>query len=168
MWILSILPFILQAIIIGIDELWFHRRRGLPRWERIGHPLDTFTILVCVGYVLFVPFSKGTLLPYCLLAALSCLMVTKDEFIHKEHCSGAENWFHAMLFLLHPIALSSAALIWPIVHGAETAPWIAAWLDRREPLELFLKLQFSAVACFMIYQIVFWNFIWKDKPVLKH
>ena len=25
---------------------WFHRRRGLPRWERIGHPLDTLTIVL--------------------------------------------------------------------------------------------------------------------------
>lgn len=68
MWILSILPFALQALTISIDEFWFHRRRGLPIWERIGHPMDTFTILICMGYVLFVPFSKGALLPYCLLA----------------------------------------------------------------------------------------------------
>lgn len=95
-------------------------------------------------------------------------MVTKDEFVHKEHCSGAENWFHAVLFILHPITLTCAGLIWPIVQGAETAPWIASWLvDQREQLSLFLKMQFGGVACFMIYQIVFWNFVWKNKPVLK-
>ncbi len=168
MWILVILPFALQAVTIGIDEVWFHWKRGLPKWERIGHPVDTFTVLLCMGYVLFVPFSKQALLPYCLLSAFSCVMVTKDEFIHKEHCSGAENWFHAVLFLLHPITLASAGLIWPVSWGVETAPWIASWLTQTAILTNFLKVQFFCMFLFMLYQIVFWNFVWKDRPVLKH
>jgi len=28
---------------MGVDEFYFHRRRGLPRWERLAHPLDTMT-----------------------------------------------------------------------------------------------------------------------------
>src|SRR3990167_10478936 len=111
MWLLALLPFLLQAIVIGIDEGWFHLRRGLPRWERIGHPLDTLTVLICMGYVLFVPYSKTAIFPYLLLSIFSCLMVTKDEFVHKEHCPASEHWLHALLFILHPITFVAAGLI---------------------------------------------------------
>jgi len=161
MWILSLLPFILQTVAIGIDEVWFHVRRGLPRWERIGHPIDTFTVLLCMGYVLFVPYSKGALLPYALLAIFSSLMVTKDEFVHKEHCPASENWLHAILFLLHPVTFASAALIWPISQGLDGLAWTSSW--PKEPLRLFLVLQFAAMTLFMTYQIVYWNFIWKTR-----
>lgn len=162
MWKLSLIPFVLQALAIGIDEAWFHRRRGLPRWERIGHPIDTFTVLLCMGYVLFVSYSKEAILPYALLAIFSSFMVTKDEFVHKEHCPASEQWLHALLFILHPIALLSAALIWPVSQGLEIAPWFASWLDQRETLRRFLIGQFSAMSLFMSYQIIYWNFIRKE------
>ena len=60
-----------------------------------------------------------------------------------------------------------AGFIWPVAQGAETAGWIARWLDAPAPLALFLKGQFAAMASFLIYQIVFWNIVWKNKPVLK-
>jgi len=161
MWRLSLIPFALQALAIGVDEIFFHRRRGLPRWERIGHPIDTFTVLLCMGYVLFVPYSKQAILPYALLAILSSLMVTKDEFVHKEHCPASEQWLHAILFILHPITLLSAYLIWPIAQGIETAAWLSSWLEAREFLHSFLIGQFLGMALFMTYQIVYWNFIWK-------
>ncbi|MBI5273137.1 MAG: hypothetical protein HY861_04060 [Chlamydiia bacterium] len=167
MWLLALLPFVLQALTIGFDELWFHCRRGLPKWERIGHPIDTFSVFLCMGYVLFVPFSRGTLIPYCLIAAFSCLLVTKDEFVHKDHCPASENWLHAILFTLHPITLTCAAFIWPVSQGAEVSLWIATWLDQPSSLLLFLRIQFVTMGLFMLYQIVFWNFIWKDKPVIK-
>lgn len=163
MWVLILLPFFFQAVVIGIDELWFHLRRGLPRWERIGHPLDTLTVLLCMGYVLFVPYSKAAILPYLLLSIFSCLMVTKDEFVHKEHCPASEHWLHALLFLLHPITLLAAGLIWPIAQGAPCPEWLSSWLSQQEPLQLFLRMQFAAMACFMTYQIVYWNFIWKEE-----
>jgi hypothetical protein len=161
MYLLSLVPFLLQALAIGLDEVLFHRRRGLPRWERIGHPIDTFTVLLCMGYVLFVPYSKEAILPYALLAILSSLMVTKDEFVHKEHCPASEQWLHAILFILHPITLLSAALIWPSAQGVETAGWLSSWLEVREFLHSFLTLQFIAMSLFMAYQVVYWNFIWK-------
>ncbi len=161
MWRLSLIPFALQALAIGLDEVLFHRRRGLPRWERIGHPIDTFTVLLCMGYVLFVPYSKEAILPYALLAIFSSLMVTKDEFVHKEHCPASEQWLHAVLFILHPITLLSAALIWPSAQGVETAAWLSSWLEVREFLHSFLNLQFIAMSLFMAYQVVYWNFIWK-------
>lgn len=168
MWILSLLPFALQATAIAIDEGVFHVRRGLPLWERIGHPIDTLSVLLCMGYVLFVPFSTKALTLYCILAAASCLLVTKDEFVHKEHCPGAENWLHAVLFTLHPITLTMAGFIWPVVQGIEVAPWIERWLSAPKELHHFLCLQFGAMGFFLIYQIIFWNIVWKNKPVIKH
>lgn len=167
MWILGVLPFALQALCMVFDEGYFHVRRGLPKWERIGHPIDTCSVLVCMAFVLFVPFSKSTLTIYIILAAFSSILVTKDEFVHKEHCPASENWLHAVLFTLHPIALTCAGFIWPVVQGVEVTPWIARWLDQPEKLLTFLNMQFSVMILFLIYQIIFWNFVWKDKPVLK-
>jgi hypothetical protein len=165
---ISFLPFVLQALAIWIDEGYFHVRRGLPKWERLGHPIDTFSVLVCMGYTIFVPFSFSYLMLYIGLAGASCLLVTKDEFVHKAHCPASENWLHAILFTLHPITLASAGFIWPVSQGASVSPWIQSWLGEPGPLKLFLHIQCGAMALFMVYQIVFWNFIWKDKPVLKH
>jgi hypothetical protein len=165
MWTLSLLPFALQTGVILIDEGYFHLRRGLPRWERIGHPVDTFSVLICMGFVIFVPFSIKTLTLYIVLASLSCLLITKDEFVHKEHCPAAENWLHAILFILHPITLTAAGFIWPVVQGVEVAPWIANWLSNREFLRLFLYIQWGMMASFMFYQIIFWNFFWKSEEL---
>lgn len=41
------IPFPLQMICMAVDEAHFHRWRGLPRWERLGHSLDTLTVLAC-------------------------------------------------------------------------------------------------------------------------
>jgi hypothetical protein len=38
------IPFALQMCCMAVDEVHFHRQRGLPRWERLGHPLDTLTV----------------------------------------------------------------------------------------------------------------------------
>src|SRR5438105_1874665 len=113
MWIYALIPFLLQSVVILLDEGVFHYRRGLPLWERIGHPLDTLSLLICLGIVLFLPFNPTNLKIFGCFAVLSCLMVTKDEFVHKHHCSGSENWLHALLFILHPITLALAGMIWP-------------------------------------------------------
>lgn len=160
MWLVALLPFFLQAVFIAIDEVYFHLKRGLPRWERIGHPLDTLTVIACMGYVLFIPFSKKALFFYILLASFSSIFVTKDEFVHKKHCPGAENWLHALLFVLHPIVFIMAGIIWPVVQGIDVPQWITSWLLNREALHLFLYGQFGAMISFFLYQTIFWNFIW--------
>jgi hypothetical protein len=167
MWVIAIIPFILQAIVIIFDEGYFHIRRGLPKWERIGHPIDTGSVLLCMGFVLFVPFSSKSLIIYTILASISSILVTKDEFVHKEHCAGAEHWLHALLFTLHPITLIMAGLIWPVVQQVEVPYWIAYFLNHEKALHQFLIGQFVTMSLFLIYQIVFWNFIWQDKPVLR-
>lgn len=168
MWIYALIPFSLQAIAILFDEAYFHCKRGLPKWECIGHPLDTLSLLICMGIVLFVPFTENTLKIYCAFAILSCLMVTKDEFIHKHHCPGAENWLHALLFILHPITLAVAGMIWPVMQGVEVSSWISTWLDNPEALKQFMYMQTLLISIFFLYQVIFWNFIWKNHPVIKH
>lgn len=159
MWLTAMIPFALQAAAIVFDEGYFHIRRGLPKWERIGHPIDTLSVLICMGYVIWVPFTTTTLIGYCCLAAFSSLLVTKDEFVHTEHCPAAENWLHAVLFTLHPITLTAAGFIWPVVQKIDVAPWISRWLDNPAALQSFLYGQFSMLGLFFIYQVVFWNFL---------
>lgn len=167
MWFLGVLPFAIQALGMVFDEGYFHIRRGLPKWERIGHPIDTCSVLACMGFVLFVPFSTTALTIYIALAVFSTILVTKDEFVHKEHCPAMENWLHAVLFTLHPITLACAGFMWPVVQGFDVTPWIARWLNHKDALLSFLQMQFGVMVLFTIYQIIFWNVIWKDKPVLK-
>jgi len=158
------LPFVLQALVILFDEFYFHWQRGLPRWERIGHPLDTLSTLACMLFVLLVPYSPTTLKIYIALATFSSLFITKDEFVHKEHCPGKELWLHALLFVLHPVALVSAGLIWPAARGGSTVLWLESWIDNRAELALFLHLQAAVMGLFLTYQLVYWNFIWKGTP----
>ena len=167
MWITALIPFALQALAILLDEGYFHVKRGLPKWERIGHPIDTFSVLLCMGFVLWVPFSLQTLIIYIVLATLSSILVTKDEWVHKSHCPPSEMWLHAVLFTLHPITLAVAGFIWPITKGVELTTWIHCWLNEAAYLQTFLQMQFCSMGIFLLYQIVFWNFLWVDKPVLK-
>jgi len=134
-----------QAALMMVDELHFHRRRRLPRWERIGHPLDTATVLVCYGTALTLAPGPGALRFYLAAAIGSCLFVTKDEFVHAKLCDPAEHWLHAVLFLLHPVVLTLVALLWTEGgHG---------------PL---LAVQGMVTLAFGLYQTVYWNRPWKQ------
>jgi hypothetical protein len=155
-------PFCLQLIAMGVDEGVFHLKRGLPKWERIGHPLDTLSFLVCLFYVLFLPYSPTALKGFIALAILSCLLVTKDEFVHKHHCPASEQWLHALLFINHPIILTSTALMWPFLHPGEIPSWLL-WMGSGEHFRFFLILQTICTGLFMGYQILYWNVIWKEK-----
>jgi len=160
-----LLPFIIQTIVIFIDEYYFHIKRGLPRWERIGHPLDTLSVLLCLLFVLFVPYSMDALKAYLALAIFSCLFVTKDEFVHKHHCPASEQWLHSLLFLNHPIVLTSLGIIWLIIEEAKSPAWVAH-LDHSPLLHPFLITQTVFITLFLLYQIIYWNFIWKEKKVI--
>ena len=167
MWILSLIPFVLQAIAIGIDEGYFHVRRGLPKWERIGHPIDTLSVMACLAFVLMVPFSKSMVGIYALLAVFSSFLVTKDEKVHKEHCPALEQWLHAVLFTLHPITLLSLGLLWPVLYEVSLPLWLSSYLTFPFSIALFIKGQLALMSLFFLYQVVFWNFLWKEKPVCK-
>lgn len=156
------IPFILQGLLIAFDEWYFHCKRGLPLWERIGHPLDTLSLAICLSIPIFLPLSKGTFTLYLCLGVLSCLLVTKDEFVHKHHCPAAENWLHALLFLNHPILLISAGLIWSVISGSPLI-FLVDCLTYSSFLYVFLACQCGLAIAFMLYQIIYWNFIWPKK-----
>lgn len=159
-WLL-IIPFFVQAIAIGIDESFFHLRRGLPRWERIGHPLDTLSLLICLLFIVLVPFSFQMAKVYVGLALFSCLMVTKDEFVHKHHCPPLEHWLHSLLFLNHPILLASAGLMW--ASSGAGPSWLLELVKTPALFSVFLSVTAALVAIFMLYQAIYWNFVWKEK-----
>lgn len=146
---LFFLPFLLQTALIFCDEFYFHIRRGLPRWERMGHPLDTLTVLICLAFTLIFPYNPMTRMVYIGLALFSAIFVTKDEFVHKEWCPAGEQWLHALLFLNHPVVLFALAYLWQF---------------KLEPLVgRFLWGQTLAVACFGLYQWIYWNFVRRNE-----
>jgi|SRR5579872_6385684 len=160
MWMLITLPFFFQALVIGVDEYYFHIKRGLPRWERIGHPIDTFSILLCFAFVFLAPYTQTNLWWYLGLSLFSCLLVTKDEFVHKHHCPASEQWLHALLFINHPIMLAALGLIWPVIQGSSS---FFDWINAPAPLFGFLIIQALITTGFFLYQVIYWNFIWKEK-----
>ncbi|MBY0517612.1 MAG: hypothetical protein K2P81_11920 [Bacteriovoracaceae bacterium] len=60
--------------------------------------------------------------------------------MHKDLCLATEQWLHAVLFVLHPLLLGTAAWLW--LHGQEMT---------------FLKIQGVIAVCFMLYQIIYWG-----------
>ena len=146
--ILLVLPALLQAGIMLVDELHFHRRRGLPRWERLGHPLDTLTTALCYAWLLAMPRAPWALAVYVGLAVQSSIFITKDEPVHARVCSPGEHWVHALLFVLHPIVLGS---------------WAALWWTRSPLATVGLPVQLIATFAWMTYQLVYWSFLWKPR-----
>jgi 2-polyprenyl-6-hydroxyphenyl methylase/3-demethylubiquinone-9 3-methyltransferase len=124
---------VVQAVAMIVDEGWYHRRRGLPRWERLGHPLDTLTIVICLGWLV----GGGDLPGYAALAVGSTIFVMKDEPTHARLCSPGEHWLHAMLFVLHPMVLLAFTRLPHAVLVGQLAVTIA----------------------FMTYQLVYWNVV---------
>jgi hypothetical protein len=144
-----VVPFGLQAAALLFDDFYFHRRRGLPLWERLGHPIDTASVLACFVFLLRVPQSPSAIRIYAVLAIVSCLCVTKDEFVHAEKCSGGEHWLHAVSFILHPLVLIAGALLWHLPDNAGA--------------QLLLRAQTALLALVFAYQVLYWNIPWPKR-----
>jgi 2-polyprenyl-6-hydroxyphenyl methylase/3-demethylubiquinone-9 3-methyltransferase len=138
------LPFALQGLAMAVDEFGWHRRRPVSRWEWLGHLLDTLVFLGCLAFLLVLPPAPSHLRLFAALAAASCLLITKDEWVHQRVCTGGEHWLHAVLFVLHPVVLIAAAMLW--LGAAPVAP---------EPARAMLLLQALLVAGFLALQAVF-------------
>lgn len=156
MWAWAIIPFAVHSLAMAADEAWFHRRRGLPRWERLGHPADTATVLLCYAIALFLEPTRGHQILYAAAAGFSLLFVTKDEWIHARHCAGGEMWLHAFLFTLHPVLLGLIGVHWlggafPGADGTETSHAVFG---------AFLAGQAVLTALFLAWQIAYWNGPW--------
>ena len=154
-------PFLLHALCLGVDEFYFHWRRGLPRWERLGHPLDTLTVFVCQAWLCWQAPNAFTVSVYVALSLVSSLFVTKDEFVHQRLCTAGEHWLHAQLFLLHPLVLAASGLLWGAAYGQ--LPFIAAegWEAAA------LRGNLAMILLFGLYQLLFWNWLWPRLPQLQ-
>ncbi len=129
-----------QALLMFVDEAVFHRRRGLETFERWGHVADTALFCTALSVPAFWTPTQAALLSFTGLAIASCLLVTKDEWIHTEACEPIEHWCHAMLFILHGALLVVVGVLWFL------EPW--AWE---------LKALAASVFAWGIYQHLYWN-----------
>lgn len=167
MWIsaCAISLFALHALGMLVDEAWYHRRRGLPRWERWGHPLDTLTVLLCYGLALALPGTRGNLTVYIAAAAFSTLFITKDEWVHARACPGGEMWLHAVLFALHPVLLGLAGAFMlesrMMEHNVMGSAGFAGFGRGHDLFGRFLAVQTGLTALFLGYQLLYWNGPWK-------
>jgi hypothetical protein len=146
-----LLPALVQMVAMVADEGWFHRKRGLPRWERNGHPLDTLTVAMAYAWLAWArPGDRHALTVYLVLALFSCVFVTKDEFVHSRLCGPGESWLHAILFVLHPLVFAAFGVLW----------WTGgpSWIVRAQ---LALTLAFGG------YQVLYWSVLWNPKPKLS-
>lgn len=131
---------VIQGAAIVLDEFIFHHKRGLPKWERIGHPIDTMTVIACLMYLALLPRTPTTEVIYYVMAISSCIFVTKDEWVHRKFCSAEEMWLHAILFMMHPLLLFTAYNEWENIRGT-------------------LLAVSTGIFCFFVYQVVYWNFL---------
>jgi hypothetical protein len=157
----ALAPLFVQTAAMGFDELYFHRKRGLGAWERIGHPLDTLTVLACVAWALLAAPSPAHVAVYAALALVSCLSITKDEVVHARRCSAGEHWVHALLFIVHPLSLGSVAMLWATLH-APAQGW-AGVLPGPFFGRTVLLGQLVVTASFCAYQAVYWNMPWTTR-----
>lgn len=132
-----LVALVIQSLAILFDEFYFHRKRGLPKWEMIGHPVDTSLVIVCFLFLAFAEKNPTNEIIYYIMASASCLCVTKDEWVHYKYCSGPEMWLHAVLFMMHPLLLFTAVDIWE---------------DSRP---LFLALS-GCIFVFLLWEIGYW------------
>jgi hypothetical protein len=137
------LPFASQALLMLVDELHFHRARGLPTWEIWGHPTDTLTTLGCVLFLLNTEPTEAHAWAFAALASFSALFATKDEAVHLRNCKPGEQWVHSVLFLLHPTVFFASGLWW--------------W--NRQPA-FALVIQATLTAGFLLFQLAFWGIPW--------
>jgi hypothetical protein len=144
-----LLPALLQMLAMLADEGVCHRKRGLPLWERLGHPIDTLSVAACYGWLVASRPESRALAIYVGLVAFSCLLVTKDEFVHVRICNAFESWLHGVLFMLHPTVFLAFGFIW----WSELNGWI-------------VRAQLAATLMFCVYQLLYWNWsaVWKRIP----
>lgn len=151
LWHFAAAPFVIHGAAMVVDEAWFHRRRGLPRWERWGHPADTATVLLC--WVLALTLRPADLWIFVAAAVFSALFVTKDEWVHARACTGGEMWLHAFLFTMHPVLLFLAGAWLKAGGSASSAPGMGFF-------GIFLAGQAVLAAGFLVWQAVYWNGPW--------
>ena len=160
-------PFLIQAGLMFFDEFYFHHKRGLPLWERIGHPLDTLTVIACFGFLLANTYTSSNLTIYIGLVIFSSIFITKDEFIHHENSVAKEQWLHSVLFVVHPIIFTISILYWfdPSIPGGPLTESILN-INEFAIFKKFIQGQIVLTIIFLSYQILYWSIPWKKLVVL--
>ncbi len=154
-------PMLLQGLSILFDEFYFHHKRRLPRWEIIGHPLDTLTVIATLALAIFASPTQANGFVYVAIGLFSTFFVTKDEWVHSEKCQPSENWLHSILFVLHPTVFVSAAMIW-------LNPGQVLESQTQEFLKQALYGHFAIINLFLLYQIVYWPFFGTAKAKVNN
>lgn len=149
-WLLFI-PLMAQAVLMIVDEFYYHHKRGLPLWEIIGHPLDTLTVIAPLFYAYVNDYQEKTAFIYILLALFSCIFVVKDELIHKDICSKGEMLLHGLLFICHPLVFLSIFLFWRNDNIIVVSFVI--------PFKTIILGQLGFAIVFLIYQISYWGML---------
>lgn len=152
-------PFMLQGLVFFWDEQ-LHKKRGLPLWEIVGHPLDTFFTLSFFLFIVRVPFSAYNSLLLLSLGIISCFSNSKDEFIHSQICTPLEMWLHSLLFMLHPILLIWGGLWWYLFSFDSPQALQIFGLERNTlvQIQFYLYIQVVLIASVLLYQIGYWGF----------
>jgi hypothetical protein len=148
-FMLLAIPLLLQGGLMVFDEVFFHQQRGLPKWEILGHPLDTITVLMPLLHALLFDFNQVNIFIYILLVFFSCLFIVKDECIHKDLCSRGEMITHALLYIVHPMVFLSIFALWQLGNQVILGSFITA--------KMLIILQLFLTCLFLLYQIIFWR-----------
>ncbi len=128
-----------QTVLMIVDELYYHRRRGLGVSEAAGHAMDTCLFLAAVSLPSFLTAKPSALAGYALLALVSSLVITKDEWVHASECKPGEQWLHSLLFVLHAPVLIGFGLVWV-----------------RYPNSVLIRGLPGLVAGWALYQTTYW------------
>lgn len=153
-WALLHLPWVCLGPLMAVDEFYFHRKRGLGKWESLGHPLDTLSVVLPFLLILWVPRGTSASWVFVGAAVFSCLFVTKDEGVHLRECPVLEQRLHALLFMVHPILFLSGWLWWgrmDVLQGD-----LPGALNARE----WIQLQLLIMLGFGTYQLIAWRKSW--------
>lgn len=152
-------PIFSQGLLLVIDEVFFHRKRGLPLWEKISHPIDTLSVLtVTLFCIITSPSTLSFEIIFFALSFASCCLVTKDEWVHSKLCTPGENWIHAALFILHPLVFCSLYLIWKSKSSIGSI-FSSSFLEQIALGQVLLE-PFAGLLIFTLtIQIVYWNLI---------
>jgi hypothetical protein len=127
---LLLLPLIVQAIVIFVDEFYFHFAPGQPRWERIGHSLDTVTVLAPVLWLLVSAPSERNLIVFSCCRSLCSGRALEPRRALYHASAEPITWlgeFHGLEFALPAQAAAlalymiSQAVYWNLIWKAPAA-----------------------------------------------
>jgi hypothetical protein len=163
MYYLVVFFLIFHCSLLCLDEFYFHYRRGLPKWEIIGHPLDTLTILFGILFLKYRSYSEDNLKIYIIISFFSCIFVTKDELLHHKLCTTGEMWVHGLLLICHPIIFICAAYIKWFPHSPQDKYFYQLMSLNRS----FNQLP-NTMMLILVYEIIFWSVVWKRIFPLKN